>query len=231
MSYAAIILAAGSGTRMNLGYNKMLLRIKDQPLISLSIKPFLKDENCTELIIVINETDVEVISKLLEKEITNKQYKIVTGSYERQYSVYNGLQAVTKELVLVHDGARPFITNTLITELVNNAKEYGCAIPGVKVKDTIKVIEDETVKETLPREILVAVQTPQACLTDLLKSAHEKAKEEDYLGTDEASLIEKYTNAKVKVVLSSYENIKITTQEDLYYAEKLYDKYFRISEE
>ena len=231
MNYAAIILCAGSGIRMKLGYNKMLLKIKDQPLISLAIKPFLQDEKCAELIVVINETDLEVIEELLKKQINNKPYKIVIGSYERQYSVYNGLQAVTQELVLVHDGARPFITNTLISELVYNANDYGCAIPGVKVKDTIKVVEEHFVKETLPRDILVAVQTPQACQTELLKNAHERAQEDNYLGTDEASLIEKYTDAKVKIVLSSYENIKITTQEDLYYAEKLYDKYFKVSEE
>ncbi|QVK18015.1 2-C-methyl-D-erythritol 4-phosphate cytidylyltransferase [Mycoplasmatota bacterium] len=227
MKYTAIILAAGSGSRMNLGYNKMFFTLKNKPLITLSIQKFLDDENCTEIIIVGNEKEIKDLELILKQhDLYTEKCMIVSGSYERQYSVYNGLQNVTNDIVLVHDGARPFITRELIHQLVEEAKTNGCCIPGVKVKDTIKYVNNNFIKETLPREFLYAVQTPQACQTSLIKKAHELAKEENFLGTDEASLVEKYTPLSVKLIESNYENIKITTKEDLIYAERLYDKYF-----
>lgn len=227
MKYTAIILAAGNGSRMNLGYNKMFFSLKSIPLIALSTHIFLNDKNCTQIIIVVNDNEKKEIEIVLKKhDLLDDKCKIVNGSYERQYSVYNGLKNVTNDIVLVHDGARPFITNELVKKLVEEADKHGCAIPGVKVKDTIKYVENYFIKETLPRDFLYAVQTPQACKIELLRHTHKLAKEDNYLGTDEASLIEKYTTSKVKIVESNYENIKITTQEDLIYAEHLYDKYF-----
>ncbi len=227
MKFSAIILAAGNGSRMNLGYNKMLLSIKDKPLIELSIQAFLDNKNCNQIIIVVNESDKFDIEAILNKyDIFDDRCKIVNGSYERQFSVYNGLSYVTNNIVLVHDGARPFITDQLIRTLVTEASIHGCAIPGVKVKDTIKFVKNHFIEKTLPRDFLYAVQTPQACKSELIKYAHELAKKANFLGTDEASLIEKYTASKVKIIESNYENIKITTQDDLIYAERLYDKYF-----
>ncbi len=227
MNYTAVILAAGSGTRMNLGYNKMFYKIKNKPLISLSTQHFYHDSDCSEIIIVCNENeDKDIKNILINQKLWNDKCKIVNGSYERQYSVYNGLQHVSNDIVLVHDGARPFISKSLIAQLVEEANINGCAIPGVKVKDTIKYVNNLIVEKTLPREHLYAVQTPQACQTKLLLKAHKLAKEEQFLGTDEASLIEKYTTSTVRIVNSSYENIKITTQDDLANAESLYEKYF-----
>ncbi len=227
MKYTAIVLAAGNGSRMKLGYNKMFYTLNNKPIILLSMQKFLNDLNCTQLIIVVNEKEQDSIRFLLTKfNALNDKCIIVNGSSERQKSVYNGLKEVNNEIVLIHDGARPFITKTLIQSLVEEAKKYGCAIPGVKVKDTIKYVENDFITKTIPREFLYAVQTPQACETKSLKIAQEQAKKEGYLATDEASLIEKYMDFPVKIVESSYENIKITTQDDLIFAEKLYNKYF-----
>jgi len=228
MNYTVIVLAAGSGSRMNLGYNKMFLTINNQPIITLSMQIFINDENCTQIIIVVNDKEMDDVKLLLNQyDLLNEKCMLVSGSYERQYSVFNGLQHVVNDIVLVHDGARPFITKSLIEQLVIEAKEYGCAIPGVAVKDTIKYVENNFIKDTLPRDYLYAVQTPQASYTKHLKKAHEMANIDHYLGTDESSLIEKYTTMNVKIVHSSYDNIKITTNEDLIYAKYLYEKYFR----
>lgn len=228
MEYSAIILAAGSGSRMKLGYNKMLYKIKGKPLITLTIQVFIDDPLCRELIVVVNEKETEIIKNILQEyQVDIKKITIAIGSYERQYSVYNGLKHVTSDLVLVHDGARPFITHSLIKKLVNEASKYGCSIPAVKVKDTIKMITNSFVQETIPRENLYGIQTPQVCKLSLLKKAHQLALEENYLGTDEASLIEKYTDNLVKIIEASYDNIKITTLEDIKLAEILYDKYYK----
>ncbi|HEY8364657.1 MAG TPA: 2-C-methyl-D-erythritol 4-phosphate cytidylyltransferase [Haloplasmataceae bacterium] len=227
MNYSALVLAAGNGKRMNLGFNKMLLSIHDKPLITLALQNFIYDDDCTELIIVINKLDEEMIIKILhEHNLFNNKCNIVCGSYERQLSVYNGLKHVTNDLVLVHDGARPFITIELIKSLVREAYKYDCAIPGVKVKDTIKYVEEEFIINTISRHNLYAVQTPQACKTKLLLQAHELALQDNFIGTDEASLLEKYLSVKVKLVESNYDNIKITTKEDILLANLLYNKYF-----
>jgi|SRR5690554_2967461 len=228
MKYTTILLAAGSGSRMALGYNKMLLKIENNPLITLSLSKFNDDSNCTELIIVVNEKEQERIKILLQKhKLITKKIKIVKGSYERQYSVYNGLKHATNEIVLIHDGARPFITKTLINNLIEEAKNYGCSIPGVKVKDTIKKVANNFVKETISRENLYVIQTPQVCKLSLIKKVHNIALKDNYLANDEASLIEKYTNNQVKIVESSYDNIKITTKHDLKIASVLYNKYYK----
>jgi 2-C-methyl-D-erythritol 4-phosphate cytidylyltransferase len=133
---------------------------------------------------------------------------------------------VSLDLVLVHDIARPFIKSTLIEQLCNAAREFGCAVPGVKLKDTIKKVTDDFVNHTLDRNQLYAIQTPQACLTKIINDAHHLAQINRFLGTDEASLVETFNLSPVKVVLGDYDNIKLTTPEDIQYAHTLFNKYF-----
>lgn len=227
MNYSVILLAAGRGKRMNLGYNKLLFSLEGKPIVALSAKHFFQDPHCTEIIYVTNSDEQVTMKNLLEEhQVFDTRCKLISGGDERQYSVYNGLKHVQNEIVLVHDAARPFITKNLITSLISDANTHGCAIPGVKVKDTIKIVKDELVDKTLNRNLLFSVQTPQACLTGILKKAHQLAKDDQLLGTDEAMLIEHFQLSSVKITEGSYENIKLTTKDDLLIANQLYKKYF-----
>jgi 2-C-methyl-D-erythritol 4-phosphate cytidylyltransferase len=145
------------------------------------------------------------------------------GGKERQQSVYNGLQHAEEDIVLVHDGARPFITLGQISELTTAASLNGGAVIAVPVKDTIKKAANKKVLETVERSSLWAVQTPQAFRVSILKSAYEQAEAEEFLGTDDASLLERI-NEQVVIIEGNYDNIKITTQEDLYFAEAILHK-------
>lgn len=220
--YSAIVLSAGIGSRMGLGYNKMLYEIKGLPIVIHTVQKFLTDVNCGQLILVVNPTEMDNMQQLLqEANIQDYRIEIISGGRERQYSVYNGLQKVNRKVVLVHDGARPFVTQRMIDECYHQALEGKPSIVAVPVKDTIKRVMNGQVIETLNRLEMFAVQTPQAAPTELLKQAHDLAKKHQFLGTDEASLIEKYTTKPVHVVKGDYTNIKLTTPEDLIMAEQL----------
>ena len=156
----------------------------------------------------------------------DKRCVYVGGGSERQYSVNHGLHHVQEEVVLIHDGARPFLTPSLISSLYEEAKVTGAAVPGYPVKDTIKVVKDFEIKYTIDRSKLYQVQTPQAIRTKLIKKAHEYATKDELLFTDDVSLIEHYQLSPVKIVESSPENIKITTPFDLKIAHILYSNYF-----
>lgn len=220
--YGAIILSAGIGSRMGLGYNKMLYEIHGQPVVVHTLQKFLKDANCGQLVLVVNPTEIEAMQQILkEASLADSRIEIVSGGSERQYSVYNGLQVITEDVVLVHDGARPFVTQHMIDECYEQALKGHPSIVAVPVKDTIKRVEDGVVIDTPQRCQMYAVQTPQAAPTSLLKEAHECAKEVEFLGTDESSLIEKFTKSSVNVVQGDYTNIKLTTPEDLVMAKEL----------
>ena len=220
--YSAIVLAAGIGSRMGLGYNKMLHQIKGQPVVVHTIKKFLNDVTCGQVVLVVNELEIETMQQLLsDAGVKNPRIEIVSGGSERQYRVYHGLQVVREEVVLVHDGARPFVTQQMISECFELAKKGHPSIVAVPVKDTMKRVVNGVVVETPNRDEMYSVQTPQAAPTELLKKAHEAAKKTHFLGTDEASLIEKYTDIPVCVVKGAYTNIKLTTPEDLLMAEQL----------
>ena len=151
-----------------------------------------------------------------------KVNKIVEGGKERQDSVYNGLLSLNEtDIVLIHDGARPFVSNKVIEDGIKYAEEYGAAAPGVMPKDTIKVKDENSIsKETLDRSSLVAVQTPQVFDFKLIKQCHEKVREEKIMVTDDTMVVEHYDN-KVYLYEGEYTNIKITTPEDLVLAEYL----------
>lgn len=220
--YSTLILAAGIGSRMGLGYNKMLHILKGQPVIVHTIKKFLGDRSCNQIVLVVNELEIETMKQILgQAQIIDSRIEIVKGGAERQYSVYNGLQVVREDVVLVHDGARPFVTNEMIEQCYKLAKSGHPSIVAVPVKDTMKRVINGVVVDTPNRDEMYSVQTPQASPTSLLKKAHEAAKVASFLGTDEASLIEKYTTTSVHVVKGAYTNIKLTTPEDLLMAEQL----------
>ncbi|WP_409290959.1 2-C-methyl-D-erythritol 4-phosphate cytidylyltransferase [Peribacillus sp. SCS-37] len=225
MNYDVIIPAAGRGTRMKADRNKLLLPLKGVPLIVYTIKVFSSDPACRMIILPAAAGDMESLEEIINDHSFEKPIQLIAGGKERQDSVYNGLMALkeTEGMVLVHDGARPFIQQNQVEALVRTASSSGAAILAVPVKDTIKKALNNTVIETVERSSLWAVQTPQAFRISLLKEAHAEAKKTHFLGTDEASLIENLGHS-VSVVEGNYDNIKITTPEDLYFAEAILNK-------
>ncbi|MEQ2528933.1 2-C-methyl-D-erythritol 4-phosphate cytidylyltransferase [Robertmurraya yapensis] len=224
MAYEVIIPAAGQGKRMGAGKNKLLLELNDVPVLIHTLRVFEQDPQCEGMILAISPEDEESFRKLLERYNIQKVSSLVYGGKERQHSVYNGLMAAsTDDVILVHDGARPFIDIKFIHELVEVAKDDGAAVVAVPVKDTIKRVQHNEVVETVDRSSLWAIQTPQAFRISILKEAHKRAQEADFLGTDEASLVERLPYP-VKIVEGSYDNIKLTTKEDLYFAEAILRK-------
>ncbi|GCD84689.1 2-C-methyl-D-erythritol 4-phosphate cytidylyltransferase [Parageobacillus thermoglucosidasius] len=219
MMYEVVIPAAGQGKRMKAGMNKQLIELRNEPLIVRTLKVFENDEWCRGIIVVINEAERTQFEQLFSRFHIKKITAVVGGGKERQHSVYNGLRAVkNSDIVLIHDGARPFVTIEQIHELVNEAKEHGAAIPAVRVKDTIKKVCDQFVEGTVERSGLWAVQTPQAFHVSLVLRAHEQAQKDGYIGTDDASLVERI-GGKVKIIEGDYRNIKLTTPDDLLFAE------------
>jgi 2-C-methyl-D-erythritol 4-phosphate cytidylyltransferase len=220
MLYQVVIPAAGQGKRMKAGINKQLIKLRHQPVIIHTLKVFEQDDWCQGIVIVINEAERERFYELFERFQIKKVVSVVNGGAERQHSVYNGLKAVNSDLVLIHDGARPFITVEKIHELVKEANEHGAAVPAVPMKDTVKRVSQGFVDETVERSSLWAVQTPQAFRVSLILEAHERARQEDYVGTDDASLVERI-GKKVKIIEGDYRNIKLTTPDDLLFAEAI----------
>ncbi|WP_195781463.1 2-C-methyl-D-erythritol 4-phosphate cytidylyltransferase [Priestia megaterium] len=224
MKYEIIVLAAGQGKRMKAGRNKQFLTIQNVPLIIHTLQKFEQDPWCSGIVLVVNEKEVGIFEELLTEYPIQKVQSLTVGGDERQYSVYNGLKSLKQaQMVLIHDGARPFVQQNTIHELVEKAASDKAAVLAVPVKDTIKRVEQGTVIETVERSSLWAIQTPQAFLFDVVMDAHEKAKTNEYLGTDDASLVEK-AGQKVSIVEGNYDNIKLTTPEDLLYAEAILTK-------
>ncbi|MBE5103687.1 MULTISPECIES: 2-C-methyl-D-erythritol 4-phosphate cytidylyltransferase [Priestia] len=224
MKYEIIVLAAGQGKRMKAGRNKQFLTIQNVPLIIHTLQKFEQDPWCSGIVLVVNEKEVEIFEELLIEYPIQKVQSLTVGGDERQHSVYNGLKSLKQaQMILIHDGARPFVQQNTIHELVEKAASDKAAVLAVPVKDTIKRVEQGTVIETVERSSLWAIQTPQAFLFDVVMDAHEKAKTNEYLGTDDASLVER-AGQKVSIVEGNYDNIKLTTPEDLLYAEAILTK-------
>ena len=211
MNYSAIVLCAGKGSRSGLTYNKMLYRFKNKTVYEMSMEIFLNDERCKQIVVVTKEEELDDLKKL----ILSKKIDYVFGGKERQDSVYNCLQVVKEDYVLIHDGARPYLKKENIDDILECLNKNDACLLVVPVKDTIKVCIDGNIVKTLPREQLVQAQTPQAFKTELIKRCYQKGKDKNYIATDDASLVEYFENIEVKAVLGSYSNIKITTPDDL----------------
>lgn len=221
MRYEVVLPAAGSGKRMGAGQNKLFLTLVDKPILVHTLLVFEQDENCTGIWLAVKDEERALIQSLLAKYAITKVKGLPTGGAERQHSVHScikEMQAV--EVVLVHDAARPFIKVSTITELTNVAYQKGAAIAGVRAKDTMKVVENGLIKETVDRDSLWMIQTPQAFRFDLLAQAEDVAEKVGFLGTDEAMLVERLGH-EIHIVESSYENVKMTTQEDLIFGEAI----------
>lgn len=218
MSNVAIVLGAGSGTRMKIDKSKLLLEINGKTVIERSVEAFLNIDGIDRVIVTARELDIKQFSKLINDE----RVSFVVGGSTRQESVKNAIMSVDEaDLVIIHDGARPLILKEDIEKTIESAKQFGASAVGVPVKDTIKVIDDNSVVISTPdRSKLFAVQTPQIFSFEMYKKALSKAEQDNMDFTDDCQLIE-YIGGKVKMVQGSYDNIKITTPDDIALAENI----------
>lgn len=221
-----IVAAAGVGKRMGLDYPKQFLEIDGKPIFIKTLEVIENSSKVDGIIVVTNSEYMEKVSEFCKKYKINKIKKIVAGGKERQDSIFNALLHVpeTVKIVGVQDGVRPFISLKYIEKsyekLIKNNEIDGIVV-GVPVKDTIKKIDEEgKIIETPNREKLFAAQTPQIFRKNILSRSYEVAKKECFLGTDDSSLVERI-GGRVEVILGSYGNIKITTQEDLLFLKKV----------
>jgi len=220
MKVSAIIPAAGQGTRMQAKVAKQYLLLNEKPVLDHTLQTFASSELIHSIILVVPAGDVEDMrSQYLQAE--GKVDQVIAGGEKRQDSVYNGFNALESdtEIVLVHDGVRPFVSHEIIANAIASAAKQGAVITAIPVSDTLKKVDSEhQVTRTVDREGLWRVQTPQAFQYNLLKRAFAKAYENSFYGTDEASLVE-HMGGIVSIIPGSELNIKITRPEDLVLAE------------
>lgn len=212
MDYTALVVAAGSGSRVGLGYNKLLYKFENgKTILEETVSIFMKDERCTQIIVVASSDDMETFTRLC----SCGKVVFVLGGETRQQSVYNGLKAVKEEYVLIHDGARPWLSTMCIDRILNTLKDHPACLLCVPVKDTIKEVRDGFVVQTYKRADLKQAQTPQAFDTNLIIRCYEKAMKQGIVATDDAQIVEVCSDVQVREVEGSYENIKVTTMEDI----------------
>ena len=221
MKTSAIIVAAGSSTRMGKPISKQLIKLNGTEVIVHTLKAFQQSSAIDEIIVVCREQDIEIIKSLADKYSITKATGFTAGGATRQESVKNGVALVsnTAEYIAIHDGARPLVLPQDIDNVVKNATVYKSSALGVFVKDTIKVVdENKFITATPDRNSLIAIYTPQVFKFDLYKQAMKKAKQEGKDYTDDCQLVEAL-GEKVYVTAGSATNIKLTTPEDIIIAE------------
>lgn len=216
MKVSAIIPVAGQGKRFCSSIPKQYLEIDGQSIVAITIQKVLSISETLKGVVVVAETEMERTDSLLGKiKGFKEKFKIAVGGQERQDSVYNGLinLETDSEIVIVHDGVRPLVSQDILIESIQVAQKTGACIAAVPVKDTLKRTQDYKIIETVSRSGLWHAQTPQTFKYPILYQAHKKAKEDNFYATDEAALVERLGHA-VSVIKGDYRNIKITTVED-----------------
>jgi len=222
----ALIPAAGMGRRMGGSMNKQYLLLDNKPILAHTLDLFQQADCIDEIFVVVPAEEIEYCRiNVVEKYGITKVRQIVAGGTERQNSVLNGLRAMdcqAGDLVLIHDGVRPFVPLSAIQRSIEMALQYEGALVAVPVKDTVKIVKDAFVAATPPRATLWLAQTPQTFRYSVILAAHESAEADGFFGTDDASLLER-SGKRVHVVSGDYRNIKITTPEDLVLAKAFLD--------
>ncbi|MGD0917271.1 MAG: 2-C-methyl-D-erythritol 4-phosphate cytidylyltransferase [Thermodesulfobacteriota bacterium] len=218
MKADAVIVSAGKGHRFMKGGKKQFYLLADKPILAHTLEKF---ENCPQIrsiLLVVGQEDMEYcLKEIIEKYQYRKISRVVPGGKQRQESVKNGIDALPKgvDIVVIHDGVRPFVTKEMIEESIRSAVRFQAVVMAMPVKETIKMVQrDGTVLKTLDRESLWQIQTPQTFQVKVIKEAYHRATEDGFIGTDDASLVERL-GVKVYVLSGSYTNIKITTPEDM----------------
>ncbi len=222
---SAIITAAGSSQRMNKKVPKQFLKINGKMILEMTLDVFQTIDEIDEYVLVIRKQDREFVEKFI-KEKNYRNVKIVEGGDTREKSIYNGLIKVNEncDLIVSHDGARPFITREKILESINSIGDYDGLVVAVNAKDTIKYVDDSMrVVNTPNRSHLYMAQTPQVFKYESIKDAYKLVFDEKINVTDDSSLME-IIGKKVKIIKGDYSNIKITTEDDLLFGELIIRK-------
>lgn len=226
----ALIVAAGKGRRMKTRQPKQFMELAGQPILTRTLKAFDRHPEIDRIIVVLPGSDIaDCRASMIAQAELNKGVKILAGGNHRQASVMNGLRSIPDNdgIVLIHDGVRPLVNQTLISACIDGARKWGACIPAIEAFDTLKKVHlDGTIEQTVPRQRIVMAQTPQAFRLALIRLAHETADRHGWLATDDASLLEQMGTA-VHVIEGSRHNLKVTRPEDLVLAEA----FLKISEE
>lgn len=231
MKTAAIVLAAGSGSRMHSDIKKQYMEINERPLIYYALKAF-EDSFTDEIVLVVSPGDIDYCkAEIIDRYGFSKVTRIVEGGAERYDSVRLGLHAVSDntDYVMIHDGARPFVTKEIMQRSIDGARQNKACVVGMPVKDTIKIVDESGFATSTPdRKALWMIQTPQTFeydlirkLYDMLEDKKEEIKEKGINITDDAMVVETFSDTRVKLVEGSYNNIKVTTPEDIGIAEEI----------
>lgn len=218
MKADAVIVSAGKGLRFMEGKKKQFHFLEGRPIVAHTLDKFETCPLIRSILLVVGQEDMDYcLKEIVEKYKFQKVSQVVPGGKRRQESVKNGIEALPKDadIVAIHDGVRPFVTKAMIEDSIHFAVRYGAVILAMPLKDTIKMSNpDGSVLKTLDRESLWQVQTPQTFQVNVIREAYYKAAEDGFIGTDDASLVERL-GGKVHILPGSYTNIKITTPEDL----------------
>lgn len=221
ISASAVIVAAGSGTRMGNNVNKQFLLIDGIPVLARTLLAFSESELIEKIIVVAKSDEILTVQDLVRDFGIQKVAEIVSGGNTRAESVRHGLEYSDSEITAVHDGARPFVSTEKIRETILAAHKLGAAALGSVPKDTVKIVADSgNVLSTPDRQTLRLIQTPQVFRTELLKSAYKTAELDGFVGTDDCSVAE-HAQIPVHIIDGEYTNIKITTAEDIPIAESI----------
>lgn len=220
----AIIVAAGKGLRMQNSRRKQYIMLEGKPILAHTLRAFNRCDPIDQMIVVLPVEDLEFCHReIMPAAGVNKKFELVIGGIRRQDSVYNGLSAIKSNegLVLIHDGVRPFVRQEHLLACIEGAQKQGACILGLPAFDTVKQVNaSNEIVQTRSRDTLWLAQTPQTFEVKLIKEAHARAKQDNFSGTDDASLVERI-GTTVKIIPGSRSNIKITHPEDLKLARAL----------
>lgn len=219
-STTAVIATAGNGSRMKSKVAKQFIMLDGIPVLARTLCSFEKSPVIDQIVIVTGEHDIDAVYDIAKNADIKKLTKVVRGGKTRQESIYNALKVVKSERVLIHDGARPFVTQEQIAAVSDALDENDAAAPGIYVTDTIKSVDSSYITGTVDRTSLVSIQTPQGFKTEIIKNAHASAREKNITATDDCALCENM-GIKIKAVAGSRTNIKLTTPDDLILAKYL----------
>lgn len=217
----AIIAAGGKGTRMGAGFNKVFMQLCGDEILLHTMRTFNESPLVDEIVVVTGKNDIERVKAIGKDNNINKLALVTEGGDTRRASVYNGICRANGDIVAIHDGARCLISHKEIEAVIADCEKYGAAALGVPCKDTLKSADgDGFIAGTVDRSKTYQIQTPQVFKSDIIRDAHKKAIAEGFEPTDDCSLLERY-GGRIKITEGSYDNIKLTTPEDIAVAEKI----------